>query len=143
MQPRFGKFVLAVCSAAAAWMVGCAGPTGPKFQPAVSDPQKAVLYVFRDSGGGLDRSAIEISINQQSAGQLRPGQYLVRSLPPGEYFVRAALKSNMVRALTLAGGDVAYLRVTTEPFDGKKPLLNFPEYDVARQMITNTTRVGE
>ena len=143
MQQGTGKLVRVLCLAAAVWMMGCAGPTGPKFQPAVSDPQKAVLYVFRESGGGLDRSAIEISINQQSAGQLRPGQYLVRSLPPGEYFVRAASKSNMVRALTLVEGDVAYLRVTTEPFDGKKPLLDFPEYDVARQMITNTTRVGE
>jgi hypothetical protein len=137
------RTIRVVFLAVAAVLTGCSGPKGPAFQPEVSDPSKAALYVFRETKGGLDQSAVEISINQQAAGALHPGQYLVRIVPPGEYFVRAASKSSMVRVVKLVAGDVVYFRVTTEPFDGKRPLLDILDSDTARRIIAATTRVGE
>jgi hypothetical protein len=135
------RIVALLACVAAALLSGCSTSSGQKFQPEVSDPKKGLLYVFRESGG-LMQSGVEISINQQVAGELHPGQYLVKSLPPDEYFVRAAAKSNMVRAVKLVEGDVVYLRVTTQSF-GRKPHLDFPESDVARHMIANTTKLAE
>jgi Flp pilus assembly protein TadG len=40
-------------------------------------------------------------------------------------------------------GDVVYFRVTTEPLNGKKPLVDIPDSETARRMIEATTKVGE
>jgi hypothetical protein len=133
----------AFVAVAALLMSACASsPPGATFEPEVVDPNKAVMYVFRPTGGGLGARTFQVFINQELVGTLRPGQYLSHVAAPGEYFVRVESESSMVQRVKLVPGDVAYLRVGTAPFAQGKPTVDFPESDVARHLISRTTRSG-
>ena len=118
---------------------GCGGaPRGEAFRAEVADPAQGVLYVFREGGSG---PAIDITIDQEPRGSLKPGTYVAVVLPPGEHLVRASGRSEATRAVRLAPGESAYLRVTTPGFTPRRPDIDQPETARARAMIARTVRV--
>jgi hypothetical protein len=121
--------MLAACSAT---------PKGEPFRAEVVDPAQGVLYVFREGGSG---PAIDITIDQEPHGSLPPGGYVAVVLPPGEHFVRASSKSEATRAVHLAPGESAYLRVTTPGMTPRRPDIDQPETARARAMIAKTVKV--
>lgn len=129
---------LVVALVACLTLAGCGGtPKGEPFRAEVLDPSQGVLYVFREGGSG---PGIDITIDQEPHGSLKPGAYMAVVLPPGEHFVRASSKSEATRAVHLAPGESAYLRVTTPGMTPRRPDIDQPETSRARAMIAKTVR---
>lgn len=115
---------------------GCAGaPRGEAFQPEIVEPSRAIIYIYREPRL-IGNRPVSVFVNQQAAGQLRPGQYMARVLPPGTYLVRAEASTSAVREIRLVPGDAAYLQIT----GAAKPQIQLPDSGVARDRIAKTTR---
>ncbi|MCC6659344.1 MAG: hypothetical protein IT437_00520 [Phycisphaerales bacterium] len=125
----FASLALSACSTT---------PRGEPFRAEIADPAQGVLYVFRERGRG---PGIDVTIDQESMGSLRPGAYIAAVLPPGDHFVRASGKSETTRLVHLAPGESAYLRITTPGMTPRRPDIDQPETARARAMIAKTVRV--
>src|SRR5262245_442229 len=78
----------------------CAGARrGEAFRPEVVAGDQAAMYVYCDRSAG---TAVRVFVDQQDAGELRPGEYIVRVVKPGEHFVRVEGSSSMARSMVLA-----------------------------------------
>jgi len=133
--------ILALTLLLVAWGAGCAGkPSGKgSFQPALVEPNRAVIYVFRPSGGRSASTTTQVFLNQDAEGEIRSGEYIQCIVEPGSYLVRVEANSSMVRGVTLIAGDVAYLMVTMKR--GAKPVIEDTEPELARRLIAGTERV--
>jgi hypothetical protein len=110
---------------------------GGAFQPEVVEPSHVVMYLYREPRFG--GRTVQVYINQESMGSLRPGQYMVRIGTPGAFLVRVEAESSAAREVRLQPGDAAYLRIA----GNAKPVIEEPETEVARREIARTSRVGD
>ena len=106
----FGLLVLAVST-------GCAFGAG-SFEE-ISEPTKAVIYVYRPSGfyGSFVRANVYIDANVR-IGALKTNSYAVAVVEPGKHTLRASGYAETLE-MTLGPGSTTYIEV--EMFEGDVP----------------------
>jgi hypothetical protein len=117
---------------------GCrSGQRGDSFRPEVVAGDQAAIYVYRERGMG---GAMRVVIDQQDAGDLKAGQYLVKIVKPGEHIVRAEGVSSVARSVLVGAGDAGYVELASSGL-GKHPILSTPDEATARERIAGSARV--
>jgi hypothetical protein len=130
--------LVVISAAAAPALLSCAGSRGrDSFRPEPIAGDQAAVYIYRARSMG---APVRVALDQQDAGELRGGEYLVRIVKPGEHIVRVEGASVVALSAELVPGDVAYFEITTKNW-GKHPAITTPEEAVARGRIAGAVRV--
>ncbi len=135
---RIPVALMSVVLVAALALPGCGGrgarrtASGPEtFQPEPLAGNEAVIYVFREGGG----PSYELTVDQQDVGLLRSGQYRTIVVTPGEHYVRVTGKTEGAREVVVGPGESAYVRVYSERFHRKQPLIEVLGPETGRKSI--------
>lgn len=94
-------------------------PTGAEFSPATrSDPNSALVYVYREPGLVYGGRPAYFYINGTNVFDLSPGGYSWVALPPGQYKIKQAwpadlMKKSMEADLAVSAGETRFLSFAT------------------------------
>lgn len=72
---------------------GC-GTSGPKFQEASPESERALVYIFRKSAAGGSASAFRIHANDVYITDMSNGGYFPYQAAPGDLHLKAVIKPN-------------------------------------------------
>lgn len=135
MWTRASVFVLGM-----AILAGCAArPSGEPFRPAVVEPGRAVIYVFREPRN-LRSPPMRVVVDQRPVGRLRAGRYMPVIVDPGFHLVRVEGLTEAAREVEVEPGGSAYLRIGTPRVRRRLPVIDQPDAETGRRLISETVR---
>ena len=99
------SLVLALVSCCA---FGCEA-TGPRFREVVTVPEKATIYVYRQSGYQGSAVTLQMEVDKQKIGDLRPNGYVYSVVAPGSHMVSCSTESESAVEVIAKGGQSYYI----------------------------------